>query len=148
MCVEIFATGHAAAARRLSPSPQQLLPVGADAQPEGGVPRSRAIEAEIERLGAVALAPKPGGYFSALVPQSGAQVVDSSAFAWTDTVWRGGRREELALYEMHIGIVYNHLDGNHPKRLSQSCFTDRYPNEGGEACTSRRRRPGAGAGVG
>ena len=156
--------------------------------------------------------PDPASRFQPEGPHGPSEIVDPAAFAWTDAAWHGRRREELVLYEMHVGtftpegnwgaaiqelprlaelgitcielmpvadfpgrfgwgydgvclfaptrlygrpdelrhfvdrahalgiavildVVYNHLgpDGNYLKRFSDSYFTDRYPNEWGEA---------------
>ena len=147
MCADIPEMGHATAARRQDPSPRGRLSVGAEVQPEGSVhfriwaPRCREMQVEIDGLAPTVLAPEPGGYFSALVPQARAgmryrfrldggmevlpdpasrfqpegphgpsEIVDPSAFAWRDGAWPGRRRDELVLYEMHIGTFTP--DGN------------------------------------
>jgi maltooligosyltrehalose trehalohydrolase len=33
------------------------------------------------------------------------EVVDPSAFRWTDDGWRGVARDELVIYELHVGTV-------------------------------------------
>ena len=82
---------------------------------------------------AVELSPEPGGYFSGIAsgvrsgaryryrldgddafpdpasrfqpdgPHGPSQVVDPSAFEWTDAAWRGIRLEGAVLYELHVG---------------------------------------------
>lgn len=80
----------------------------------------------------IALEPESNGYFSGLVPEARAgmlykfqlnsgtfpdpasrfqpegphgpsQIVDPSAFRWTDSKWRGVTRDGQVIYEMHIG---------------------------------------------
>jgi maltooligosyltrehalose trehalohydrolase len=96
-------------------------------------PRFRQLAVKLERLPAYGLKPEPDGYFSAFLPAAAAgmrywfqpdqgearpdpasrfqpegphgpsQIVDPARFCWTDVGWRGRRREELVLYEMHVG---------------------------------------------
>ena len=88
---------------------------------------------DAERL--VPLAPEGDGYFAAVVPGAGAgtryryrlaggdafpdpasssqpdgvhgpsEVADPDAFAWTDGGWRGVPREEMVVYELHVGAA-------------------------------------------
>ena len=50
-----------------------------------------------------ALYPDPASRFQPDGPFGPSQVVDPSAFAWTDHAWRGVAREGQVIYEMHIG---------------------------------------------
>jgi maltooligosyltrehalose trehalohydrolase len=134
--------------------------VGAEVQPGGGVhfrvwaPARRQVEVVLEAwlagspppaappvgpppatrtLGALALAPEPGGYFSGLLPAAAAddlyrlrldggelypdpasrfqpagphgpsQVIDPAAYRWADGHWHGVAERGRVLYEMHVG---------------------------------------------
>jgi len=54
--------------------------------------------------------PDPASRFQPDGPHGASEIIDSGAFRWTDTAWRGRRREELVIYEMHIGTFTP--DGN------------------------------------
>ena len=47
--------------------------------------------------------PDPASRFQPQGPHGPSQVVDPSTFAWSDSGWRGVRREGQVLYEMHVG---------------------------------------------
>jgi maltooligosyltrehalose trehalohydrolase len=47
--------------------------------------------------------PDPASRFQPEGPHGPSEIIDPFAFAWTDGSWRGRPREELVLYEMHIG---------------------------------------------
>ncbi|MFP5289036.1 MAG: alpha-amylase family glycosyl hydrolase, partial [Thermoanaerobaculia bacterium] len=47
--------------------------------------------------------PDPASRFQPQGPHGPSQVVNPSAFRWTDADWRGVRREGQVLYEMHVG---------------------------------------------
>lgn len=47
--------------------------------------------------------PDPASRFQPQGPFGPSQVVDPSTFRWTDSAWPGLRRENQALYEMHVG---------------------------------------------
>ena len=47
--------------------------------------------------------PDPASRFQPLGPHGPSQVVDPTAFAWTDAAWRGVALERQVLYEMHVG---------------------------------------------
>jgi maltooligosyltrehalose trehalohydrolase len=49
------------------------------------------------------LRPDPCSRFQPEGPHGPSQVVDPTAFAWSDAAWRGVRREGQILYEMHVG---------------------------------------------
>ncbi len=49
------------------------------------------------------LHPDPAARFQPDGPHGPSQVVDPSAFRWTDQGWRGAGREGQVLYEMHVG---------------------------------------------
>jgi maltooligosyltrehalose trehalohydrolase len=194
-----------------------LGPMALDPEPggyfSGLVPQARAEMRYRFRLdGGKEALPDPASRFQPDGPHGPSEIVDPSAFGWSDGAWHGRRREELVLYETHIGtftpegnwdaaareltrlaelgitcielmpvadfpgrfgwgydgvclfaptrlygrpddlrrfvdrahslgiavildVVYNHLgpDGNYLKRFSDAYFTDRYPNEWGEA---------------
>jgi maltooligosyltrehalose trehalohydrolase len=63
----------------------------ADAQP--GIRRDSDAEAM----------PDPVSRFQPDGPDGASEIIDPSAFAWTDGDWCGPPREELVVYEMHIG---------------------------------------------
>ena len=48
-------------------------------------------------------APDPASRFQPEGPHGPSEVVDPSSFCWTDGEWQGRPREELVLYEMHVG---------------------------------------------
>jgi maltooligosyltrehalose trehalohydrolase len=50
-----------------------------------------------------ALYPDPASRFQPEGPHGPSQVVDPSAFAWTDGAWKGPAAEGRVIYEMHIG---------------------------------------------
>src|SRR5256714_4104596 len=54
--------------------------------------------------------PDPASRFQPDGPHGASEIIDSGTFRWTDTAWRGRRREELVIYEMHVGTVTP--DGN------------------------------------
>jgi len=47
--------------------------------------------------------PDPASRFQPDGPHGPSQIVDPSGFAWSDAAWQGRRREELVIYEMHVG---------------------------------------------
>ena len=47
--------------------------------------------------------PDPVSRFQPEGPHGPSEIVDPSGFDWTDRDWRGRPREELVLYEMHVG---------------------------------------------
>jgi maltooligosyltrehalose trehalohydrolase len=47
--------------------------------------------------------PDPASRFQPQGPHGPSQVVDPSAFSWTDAEWRGAHLEGQVIYEMHIG---------------------------------------------
>src|SRR5437764_3067802 len=47
--------------------------------------------------------PDPASRFQPDGPHGPSEIVDASTFSWSDTGWRGRRRDELVIYEMHIG---------------------------------------------
>jgi maltooligosyltrehalose trehalohydrolase len=47
--------------------------------------------------------PDPVSRFQPEGPHGPSEIVDPGDFAWTDGVWRGRAREELVIYEMHVG---------------------------------------------
>src|SRR5271163_1039789 len=47
--------------------------------------------------------PDPASRFQPRGPHGPSEIVDPEAFAWTDHTWRGVPREQLVIYEMHIG---------------------------------------------
>jgi maltooligosyltrehalose trehalohydrolase len=49
------------------------------------------------------LLPDPASRFQPEGPHGPSEIVDPAAFRWTDQAWRGRRREELVIYEMHVG---------------------------------------------
>ncbi|MBV9152759.1 MAG: malto-oligosyltrehalose trehalohydrolase, partial [Alphaproteobacteria bacterium] len=96
-------------------------------------PRCRAIAVEIDGLPPASLSSEPGGYFSGQVrgaragmryrlradgsdawpdpasrfqpegPHGSSEIIDPRTFRWSDTGWQGRTREELVIYEMHVG---------------------------------------------
>jgi maltooligosyltrehalose trehalohydrolase len=47
--------------------------------------------------------PDPASRFQPEGPHGPSEIVDPGDFAWTDGAWRGRTREQLVIYEMHIG---------------------------------------------
>src|SRR5436305_3549673 len=47
--------------------------------------------------------PDPASHFQPEGPHGPSEVVDPRVFRWTDAEWCGCRRDELVIYEMHIG---------------------------------------------
>src|SRR5947199_104259 len=47
--------------------------------------------------------PDPASHFQPEGPHGPSEIIDPGAFRWSDTGWRGRRRDELVIYEMHIG---------------------------------------------
>ena len=47
--------------------------------------------------------PDPASRFQPDGPHGRSEIVDPGAFDWTDQGWRGRPREELLIYEMHVG---------------------------------------------
>lgn len=96
-------------------------------------PKRRRVEVVLQSGGATELQREPDGYFSGLVagaragdryryrldggdcfpdptsrfqpegPHGPSQLVDPSAFQWSDAGWKGARLEGQIIYEMHIG---------------------------------------------
>ena len=52
---------------------------------------------------AAKLLPDPASRFQPEGPHGPSEIVDPGTFRWTDQGWRGRRREELVIYEMHVG---------------------------------------------
>jgi maltooligosyltrehalose trehalohydrolase len=53
--------------------------------------------------GEAAALPDPASRFQPEGPHGPSEIVDPGAFEWTDHTWRGVAREQLIIYEMHIG---------------------------------------------
>lgn len=96
-------------------------------------PDRARVEVVIEGRGTALLTPESGGYHSGLVPDTGAgakyrfrldggeaypdpasrfqpdgphgpsEVIDASAYRWSDRRWRGIHRQGQVIYELHIG---------------------------------------------
>ena len=49
--------------------------------------------------------PDPASRFQPDGPHGPSEIIDPAKFRWTDAAWCGRRREELVVYEMHIGTV-------------------------------------------
>ena len=49
------------------------------------------------------LLPDPASRFQPEGPHGPSEIVDPGAFRWTDQDWRGRPREEMVIYEMHVG---------------------------------------------
>ncbi len=47
--------------------------------------------------------PDPASRFQPEGPHGPSEIVDPGDFAWTDGAWRGRTREQLVIYEMHVG---------------------------------------------
>jgi maltooligosyltrehalose trehalohydrolase len=47
--------------------------------------------------------PDPASRFQPEGPHGPSEIVDPGDFAWTDSAWRGHAREQLIIYEMHVG---------------------------------------------
>jgi len=47
--------------------------------------------------------PDPASRFQPEGPHGPSEIVDAAAFRWSDAGWRGRRRDEFVIYEMHIG---------------------------------------------
>ena len=47
--------------------------------------------------------PDPASRFQPEGPHGPSEIVDPGAFQWSDATWRGRRRDELVIYEMHVG---------------------------------------------
>ena len=47
--------------------------------------------------------PDPASRFQPEGPHGPSEIVDPGDFAWTDGTWRGRTREQLVIYEMHVG---------------------------------------------
>ena len=47
--------------------------------------------------------PDPASRFQPEGPHGPSEIVDPEDFAWTDGAWRGRAREQLVIYEMHVG---------------------------------------------
>jgi maltooligosyltrehalose trehalohydrolase len=47
--------------------------------------------------------PDPASRFQPEGPHGPSEIIDPTAFGWTDAAWGGRRRDELVIYEMHIG---------------------------------------------
>jgi maltooligosyltrehalose trehalohydrolase len=50
-----------------------------------------------------ALLPDPASRFQPDGPHGPSEIIDPGDFAWTDQMWRGRAREQLVIYEMHVG---------------------------------------------
>ncbi len=49
------------------------------------------------------LLPDPASRFQPEGPHGPSEIVDPAAFGWTDQAWGGRRRDDLVIYEMHVG---------------------------------------------
>ena len=49
--------------------------------------------------------PDPASRYQPEGPQGPSEIVDPGAFAWTDCEWRGLPREQLVIYELHVGVA-------------------------------------------
>lgn len=47
--------------------------------------------------------PDPASRYQPEGPHGPSEIVDPDTFGWTDAAWRGRRREQLVIYEMHVG---------------------------------------------
>ena len=55
------------------------------------------------RLDGDRLLPDPASRFQPLGVHGPSEVVDLSSFAWNDSDWRGVPKDELVIYELHVG---------------------------------------------
>ena len=53
--------------------------------------------------GGEAALPDPASRFQPEGPHGPSEIIDPEDFAWTDGAWRGRAREQLVIYEMHVG---------------------------------------------
>src|SRR5271170_2809724 len=54
--------------------------------------------------------PDPASRYQPEGPHGPSEIVDPGSYAWTDGAWRGRTREQLVIYEMHVGTFT--LDGS------------------------------------
>jgi maltooligosyltrehalose trehalohydrolase len=66
------------------------------------MPEARAGMHYRYRLGSGAF-PDPASRFQPAGPHGASQLVDPTAFQWSDAAWKGVQRTERIIYEMHIG---------------------------------------------
>ncbi|HXE81289.1 MAG TPA: malto-oligosyltrehalose trehalohydrolase [Vicinamibacterales bacterium] len=69
----------------------------------GFVEGARAGDRYRYRLDGSRLLPDPASRFQPEGVHGPSEIVDPSAFEWSDAAWRGIRREDLVIYELHIG---------------------------------------------
>jgi maltooligosyltrehalose trehalohydrolase len=56
--------------------------------------------------------PDPASRFQPDGPHGTSEIIDPGSFAWSDTAWRGIAREQLVIYELHVGTFTQ--EGNWP----------------------------------
>jgi maltooligosyltrehalose trehalohydrolase len=94
--------------RELALEIEGLAPVSLSAEPDGyfsgSIREARAaMRYRLRPDRGDSAWPDPASRFQPDGPHGASEIVDPGAFRWTDAAWRGRRREELVIYEMHIG---------------------------------------------
>ncbi len=85
-----------------------LEPAALQSEPDGyfslwSVPARAGMRYRFRLDRGEAALPDPASRFQPGGPHGPSEIVDPGAFAWTDHTWRGVAREQLIIYEMHIG---------------------------------------------
>ncbi len=97
-------SGHVAVEWHAGGRPDRVTPLAAEADGyfAGSIPDGKAGARYKLRLDHGSF-PDPISRFQPEGPQEASQLVDPSAFPWTDHDWRGRPVEELVIYELHLG---------------------------------------------
>jgi maltooligosyltrehalose trehalohydrolase len=79
-------------------------------QPESGgyfslwsLPARAGMRYRFRLNGGEAALPDPASRFQPEGPHGPSEIVDPGEFAWTDRAWHGWAREQLVIYEIHVG---------------------------------------------
>jgi maltooligosyltrehalose trehalohydrolase len=85
-----------------------LEPAALQSEPDGyfslwSVPARAGMRYRFRLDRGEAALPDPASRFQPEGPHGPSEIVDPGAFAWTDHTWRGVAREQLIIYETHIG---------------------------------------------
>ena len=85
-----------------------LEPAALQSEPDGyfslrSGPARAGMRYRFRLDGGEAALPDPASRFQPEGPHGPSEIVDPGDFAWNDQMWRGVPREQLIIYEMHIG---------------------------------------------
>jgi maltooligosyltrehalose trehalohydrolase len=94
--------------REVAVAIEGLEPVALQSETSGyfslwSLPARAGMRYRFRLNGGEAALPDPASRFQPEGPHGPSEIVDPGEFAWTDRAWHGWAREQLVIYEMHVG---------------------------------------------